>query len=62
MSSRLPMIALAIGSMKLSKYTRRFRFTAMLVSPVMAGRAASLAAQLPDALAETARPDAVFSA
>src|SRR5271166_324693 len=33
MSSRRPMIALAIGSMKLSKYTRRFRFTAMSASP-----------------------------
>jgi hypothetical protein len=27
------MIALAIGSMKLSKYTRRFRFTAIVVYP-----------------------------
>src|SRR6516225_4727536 len=36
MSSRRPMIALAIGSMKLSKYTRRLRFTAILVSPLRA--------------------------
>src|SRR4051794_7984519 len=32
MSSRRLMIALAIGSMKLSKYTRRLRFTAIPVS------------------------------
>jgi hypothetical protein len=43
MSSRRPMIALAIGSMKLSKYTRRFRFTAMLVSPAEIARPGSLA-------------------
>src|SRR3954469_2884868 len=33
MSSRRLMMALAIGSMKLSKYTSRFRFTAMSVPP-----------------------------